>query len=528
MKNIWKGILLAVIVIAFGLAMAVSRQQAISAQSENDLAAALAAAGDNRPELEKVLVHFTEKGDTLMLDAARWLIGNMEGHSYVTYDLIDSTGDTLAWDATAFPNYDSLLVVFEALDKAHPGLDFHSAVAAKDIETIKADYLIENIELAFEAWRTRPWAKGLSYEEFREGVLPYRGSNEPLEPWRKELMARYADLPAKMKDSTDPIEAASLINNDIMKWFTFDQRWYFHPTDQGLAEMKRTGLGRCEDMTNLTIYAMRANGLAVTSDYTPYWATSGNNHAWNAILLPGGQAIPFMGAEANPGSYGLPGRPAKVYRKSFAKQRQNLAFIKGDTTTKVPGWLGGKSYIDVTASYGEVSDVLVTLDSLPPDSIRFAYLCVFNDGEWKPIQWAAISGKRVIFKDMAREIAYLPGLYVNEKIVPIGNAFILQPDGTRRELIADMAEPVDIICGAMMSRAMDKSSETVSGSRLKIGEVYTLCFWNGEWTSVGEAIASDDPLVFLTPSAGLYRLVPAADGEEARIFTWDGGEQVWW
>lgn len=37
-------------------------------------------------------------------------------------------------------------------------------------------------------------------------------------------------------------------------------------------------------MTNLAIFAMRANGLAVTSDYTPFWADSSNNHAWNAIL----------------------------------------------------------------------------------------------------------------------------------------------------------------------------------------------------------------------------------------------------
>ena len=79
-------------------------------------------------------------------------------------------------------------------------------------------------------------------------------------------------------------------------------------------------------MTNLTIYAMRANGLAVTSDYTPYWANSGNNHAWNAIVTPGGEVIPFMGAESNPGKYHLANKVAKVYRKTFGKQKANLAF----------------------------------------------------------------------------------------------------------------------------------------------------------------------------------------------------------
>ena len=70
-------------------------------------------------------------------------------------------------------------------------------------------------------------------------------------------------------------------------------------------------------MTNVTIYAMRANGLAVTSDYTPYWANSGNNHAWNAILTGEGKVVPFMGAEANPGEYRLANKLAKVYRKTW-------------------------------------------------------------------------------------------------------------------------------------------------------------------------------------------------------------------
>ncbi|HOD65721.1 MAG TPA: transglutaminase-like domain-containing protein [candidate division Zixibacteria bacterium] len=489
--------------------------------------AALAAAGANRGELEKVLAHFDGKGDTLMLDAARYLIGNMEGHSYVTYALIDSLGDTIPWDAARFPDYGALQAAYGELEKARPGLDFKSAVAARDLETVTADYLIENVELAFAAWRTKPWARKLSYEEFREGVLPYRGSNEPLEPWRAELMARYADLAGKMTDSTDPVEAARLINDDIKSWFRFDERWYFHPTDQGLAEMKTTGRGRCEDMTNLTIYAMRANGLAVTSDYTPYWANAGNNHAWNALILPGGKAIPFMGAEADPGEYNLIRRAAKVYRKSFARQPRNLAFVK-EENRKVPGWLAGKSYRDVTAAYGEVCDVAVTFAEAPADSVRFAYLCVFNDGEWKPIQWAEIAGRRAVFAAMAPEVVYLPGFYLNEEIVPAGEPFLLEPGGVQQALTAELAEPVDIVCRAIMSKDLDKASENASGSRLMAGVDYELFFWGGEWKSLGTATAAEEPLVFLAPSGGLYRLAAAGSDGDERIFTWREGAQTWW
>ena len=216
-----------------------------------------------------VIEHFAAAGDSLKLEAAYYLIGNMEGHCYVTYDLIDTTGETVEFAVTDYPSFDSLLAAFDVMEAGKGTLDFKSRIAADDIATITADYLIENIDLAFTAWREKPWARGLSFEDFCDGVLPYRGSNEPLESWRPALLERYADLASKMKDPTDPIEAAALINEDIMTWFTFDERWYFHPTDQGLAEMQQSGFGRCEDMTNVAIYALRANGIGATSDYTP-------------------------------------------------------------------------------------------------------------------------------------------------------------------------------------------------------------------------------------------------------------------
>ena len=149
-----------------------------------------------------------------------------------------------------------------------------------------------------------------------------------------------------MTNPADPVEAARLINQDIKTWFGFDERYYYHPTDLGLTEMLKTHLGRCEDMTNVTIFAMRSMGIGVTSDYTPYWANNGNNHAWNAIVTGDGRVIPFMGAEANPGEYQLTWKAAKIYRKMFAAQPEVLLFQENKQDS-LPGWLAGKSYRDV-------------------------------------------------------------------------------------------------------------------------------------------------------------------------------------
>ncbi|RKX26415.1 MAG: hypothetical protein DRP47_08215 [Candidatus Zixiibacteriota bacterium] len=484
--------------------------------------------GDNRPDLEKTLIYFADKGDTLMYQAACFLIGNMEGHKYVIFKFCDTSGEEVEINALAYPNYDSLLADVYRIEDVRGEINYEKDVLINDMDTISADYLIENIELAFEVWRSKPWARGLSFETFCEGVLPYRGSSEPLESWRREFMKKYENLAGKMADSTDPVEAACLINDDIKTWFGFDRRFYFHPTDQGLREMLANGLGRCEDMTNLAIYAMRANGLAVTSDYTPHWANASGNHAWNAITTPEGEVIPFMGAEANPRKYNLWRKLAKVYRKAFGQQADNLVFIK-DSAQKVPRWLGGKSYKDVTSAYVTVSDVTMRFAEPVPDSIPFAYLSVFNSGKWRAIHWGKIVDNAALFSDMGTGVAYLPMFYLNEELTPAGSPFILEDDGSIRELTAFPEKETTLKLISETNPTIEGSATNIEKSALKPGKEYELFYWNEDcWQSVGKTVAGEEPMEITAPSGALYRLIVSGSRDDERIFTWDDGQQIWW
>jgi len=501
-------------------------------RADSDIAAdinrALKEAGDNRGEIEKVLDHYAELGDTLRLKAAQYLVANMAGHSYVTYYLHDTAKAEVAFDVLDYPDYNTLLVGFEKLENERGTLDFDRLEIFEDLENIEADLLIRHIEAAFEVWREKPWAWHLSFEDFCEYVLPYRGSNEPLEVWHETFRERYAYIDTLMADSTDPIEAVRLINEDIRSWFKFDPRYYYHPTDQGMAEMFKNKMGRCEDMTNLTIYAMRANGLAVTSDYTPHWANSGNNHAWNAILTSEGKVIPFMGAESHPGDYHLANKLAKVYRKMFGKQKQNLIFQKRKQE-EVPGWLAGKSYLDVTADYVPVSEVAVTFDKEIPDSVDIAYLCVFNSGQWKAIHWGRIKHNRAVFSDMGRDIAYLPALYLNEEIVPYGEPFVLTEDGQIIKYQADSSEKNTLELISTTQRKQEISTDGVKKAFFTKDKEYELSYWADGWQSLGKTVAGAGSLIFReVPVGGLYWLVEDGSDEEERIFTYEDGRQTWW
>lgn len=494
-----------------------------------EVTAALDNAGENRAELERVLTTFAADDDTLKLHAAYYLIGNMEGHCYATYRLVDTAGSEIPHNVLDYPDYTALTAAFDTLEQQHGTLDFVKGEKINDLETITAEFLITQINYAFRAWREKPWAQGFSFADFCRYILPYRGSNEPLEPWREIFWEKYQGIDTAMTNPADPIEAAQIINNDVMSWFGFDPRFYYHPTDLGISEMLTIGKGRCEDMTNATIYAMRALGLAVTSDYTPHWANSGGNHAWNAIVLPDGRAIPFMGAECNPGKYTLANKLAKVYRKMFDNQKDNLIF-QHRKQEKVPGWLAGKSYLDVTADYVEVCTPAITFEQEIPDSVDIAYLCVFNSGEWQAIHWGRIINGAATFTDMGTDIAYLPALYLNEKIVPYGTPFILRSDCVMEQLAPDTLSRMSIELTSTTARKQEASTDGIVRTFLVSGQEYELFYMgNNGWVSQGKAIAGDAPLIFSSvPSGGLYWLVADGSDKEERIFTIADGKQVWW
>ena len=488
------------------------------------VAEALNQAGSHGAALRQVLEHYRQKNDTLGYQAACFLIANMPGKAYAVFGLFDTTGREIPFDPTAFPSYDSLKNSFHRLEKQYGPLDFKVKTRRYDLENLDPVLLEKHIDYALQVWRSAPWARFLSKDQFFNYVLPYRGSGEPVENWRPYFINRYADS-LKAMHTSDPTRIAAYINRELRSWFRFDPRFYYHPTDQSFSEMFQTKMGRCEDMTNLSAYAMRANGLAVATDYTPFWATTGNNHAWNVLITPQG-AVPFMGCEADPGKYKLGSRPAKVYRQTFAYQYDNLPFhlCAGE---QAPHWLGKKNALDVTADYVSVSDVTLQLDSIP-DSTCHAYLCVFNDGEWHPIHWGTIENGSVTFTDMGRGIIYLPAFYRHKEVIPAGPPFILEESGTVRTLTGQFQQKQLLKLWGTATSAGKQPGPNKAPVPLKPGHEYELFYWQNGWVSAGKQKAGSPPLTFEVPRAGLYWLVDTDGFKEERVFEYRGGECRWW
>lgn len=478
----------------------------------------LDAAGDNRAELQRVLEHYRQQEDPQKLQAAQFLIANMAGHGYAVIALVDADGNEVEYDALDYAGFKEAQEALDALEQEHGELEFKRRRFDKDVQTVTADYLIENIELAFEAWRGKPWARSLSFDAFCQHVLPYRGSNEPINPTRRACLERYSDLESRLGNTSDPKEAADLVQRDVHSWVRFSDLYYLHPTDQSFADMNDRRLGRCEDITNMMMYAMRANAIASASDYTPAWADRDNNHAWQVILDENGR-----------GKAGLSNRAAKVYRKTYAVQRDSLGCRKTEDE-EVPRWLAGKNFIDVTGQYLDTTDVHIRLTNDAPADARFAYLCVFNGGEWRAIHWGKIAGDEVTFTEMGRNIAYLPAYYHEKELVPAAPPFILTSEGTVKPLSADQGDHLEVEIAATAPETPD--ADTLIARPVivvKPGKTYELFLWMNEWVSLGQQVAGAQPVAFeAVPTGGLYWLVEEDSRRLERIFTIEDGRQVWW
>jgi hypothetical protein len=469
---------------------------------------ALAKAGDNRAELERVLGHYQRQGDPLKLEAAEFLVANMDGHGYIVHGFFDEQDNEIEFDALDYANYKEALAAFDALEAQHGTIDYERKRFEPDLETITAEFLIENIDLAFQAWREKPWAAQISFDTFCEYILPYRGSNEPIDAWRPACMKRLAHLTSELADPQDIQAAGRAVQTEAGRWVGFSELYYLHPTDQGFTEMLSAGKGRCEDISNMMGYAFRANAVMSATDYTPYWADRDNNHAWDVLLDSAGR-----------GRAGLSHRAAKVYRKVFSIQRDSLGAIKTEDED-VPRWLARRNYRDVTSQYMETTDVTVRLTGERPEGAHFAYLGVFNGGEWQAIHWSPIEGDRAVFTDMGRRIAYLPAYYVDEKLVPAAEPFILTKGGEVRVL--DGAAPGTV--------AIDIAVEGEPMIRVKPGKAHELFVWDDGWKPVNRWSAdAQKPATFeAVPAGRLYWLVADSSRRLERIFTVENGQVVYW
>ena len=408
---------------------------AFSGCSKDDLYLyyALKAAGKNKTELKAVLKHYrTVDKDPEKLKAAKYLIANMPAH-YSYRDTAAINGPSPDWQR------DTLRQIS---DSQYAGI---TRYIISDAQVMTADYLIYSIDHAFKQWKTQPWAKHLSYEEFRDWILPYKVTEyQSLDNWRDVLSEFYSDSISTVTDPEDQRNtiygAIEIVRNEIHnKQSAIGHRVIWE--DRGSIPMRsaetwvRMTYGSCMDYVTMGTAVFRSLGLPSIVDQVSNWGRNSDGHSWyvfpddrgreqktiNSLIL--GAGMQFYPYERIP----------KVWRHTYEIDRDMVRY-RNNSKYVYPFDLCNK---DVTDLYNVTSDIEIKTCKNQIRKLRdkrYVYIAMAvnsNGPQWKVLDYGRLKGfkTKAVFKNMGRNMLYIAMGYDGNKLIPISSPFILQKSG---------------------------------------------------------------------------------------------------
>lgn len=416
----------------------------LSACQNKKIEHALSLAEDNRGELEKVLDHY--KGDKLKYEAASFLISNMPGHS--RYDSLsvkqlqpyyDKCCEISAkYNGERTDGWRDEMNAYWKKVKPKALSSFYTAKA--DVRSLKAAWLIREIDLAFKAWQENAYSRSLNFDLFCQHILPYRihngiSADDSRSLFYQRHVGCFVDDKMDFRTRVDSLlyRYRHLVHNDFvaasLPLLSF-----------GIFEQMKKGL--CDDRCKFNVALLSALGMPVAQDFVPAWGNRSGGHSWNVIML-NGQTYPFEAfwdedrwkykriynnesLDLKWGKFRLP----KVYRNIYELHLEGPLGNKQADPRDIPSLFLNPWIKDVSDQYFQTTDVSLIITKKIPEGAKYCYLCVFDHNGWIPVQWGEIEvSSSVTFQKMGQDIVYLPAFCQNGTITPAADPFLLDKNG---------------------------------------------------------------------------------------------------
>ena len=163
-------------------------------------------------------------------------------------------------------------------DDQRKGMQFLVAhMPQRDLQSLSAEFLLENVELAYQAWRAATWKQRVPREIFLNHVLPYCSINERRDNWRKDFHTRFR---RRVQNAKTISQATAILNQTIFREFNVRFSTKRPKADQSPYETIAAGLASCTGLSVLLVDACRAVGIPARVVGTPLWSDNSGNHSW--------------------------------------------------------------------------------------------------------------------------------------------------------------------------------------------------------------------------------------------------------
>lgn len=408
--------------------------------------------GNNRVELEKVINHYKETGEKEKLKAAYFLIGNMQ-NKYGRYGDFPknyfSVFKSLHKLHNAKTDQDTINKIikrqWDSIEKIIGPITYDNYKPYNDFNVVTAEFLIENIDYAFMAWKEKPWAKHLNFDQFCEFILPYRVYDEPLQFYRKNFYKSFSWLEDSLKNKSDPIEACLILNQFLAKKFVFCSKLDRCPM-LGINDMNEVNGGICEHRYYLLATIMRSVGIPIGIENTPQRNDEVGGHSWMVLIDSKGTSRFFNGGEPDvtfPDTLYDPigkGFTTKVYRCTYAEQEDLLPYKI--PPKDIPDYFKNSNIKDVTNEYQfPQTSVKFDLAIKPSDEVKYAYLCCFGySSQIVPVDYKKPFLNSVKFQNVGTNCVYFPAYYFNNQYTIANNPVYISKKGEPESLSPNISK----------------------------------------------------------------------------------------
>lgn len=149
-----------------------------------------------------------------------------------------------------------------------------------DLTSLKADFLLTNVNLAYKARNEVPWGKDIPEEIFLNDVLPYANVDEKRDAWRKEFYDLCMPL---VKECKNPSEVAQKLNKELFPLLKLGYSTQRKAPNQSPKESIEQGKASCTGLSIVLSDACRAVSVPARLVGTPLWADKRGNHTWVEI-----------------------------------------------------------------------------------------------------------------------------------------------------------------------------------------------------------------------------------------------------
>ena len=400
----------------------------------------------NKWELYSTLAYYKYiDKDTLKYKAACFLIENMPYHysqkrihkdndtlkqwlretDSIYYSIVKGYRmDNFPWD-TLWHIKKARREMIEADTLPDPVIDYNMLC---DIKELDFDFLTEHIDNAFRVWHESPFACNLTFEEFKEYILPYRsvegyGFNETGKTYY-DLFAKYV-----MSDSTADLRTTVQYYNAAINNLR-DMNGKTHRTRlAGVYDLYSRDFHGCVDVASYGCNILRACGLPVVVEHNICYRSLSGRHYHCSVFNDSTDTWQTFNAESS-----LPGdgdwafaETANVYRSTYAAQKDTPPFLKAEGEY-VPPVLNDPCIKDVTAYLAKTASI-----SLPfheSTKCNLAYLATYSR-DWQgaiPVTWGVIDRSRgeVTFNHAMPRLLYFPIYYPDESYRTFGQPFYIE------------------------------------------------------------------------------------------------------